>query len=169
MTQENARPRALDRIDFKILKALQENARLSYVELAQRVGLSTTPCLERVKRLESNGYIEGYHAKLNTEALGLELLVFLEITLTIQSPETFQEFREATRKFSYVQECHLISGQSDYLLKLRMTDLKSYRKHLGDLLLALPHVRESKSHIVMEEAKRTTKVPLELISHRFKN
>lgn len=151
------------------MKALQENARLSYVELAQTVGLSTTPCLERVKRLESSGYIQGYHARLNTDALGLELLVFLEITLAVQSPETFQEFKAAAEKLSYVQECHLISGQSDYLLKIRISDLKNYRKHLGELLLALPHVRESKSHIVMEEAKQSGLVPLDIISHRFKN
>jgi Lrp/AsnC family leucine-responsive transcriptional regulator len=169
MTQDISKPRALDRIDLKILKALQDNARLSYVELAQKVGLSTTPCMERVKRLESSGYIQGYHAKINADALGLELMVFLEITLASQSPEAFAEFKEATEKLSYVQECHLISGQSDYLLKLRLTDLKSYRKHLGELLLALPHVRESKSHIVMEDAKQSGMLPLDLVSHRFKN
>lgn len=160
--------RPLDRIDLKILKALQDNARLTYVELAQKIGLSTTPCIERVKRLESSGYIQGYHAKLSAEALGLELLVFLEITLASQSPEAFAEFKLATENFSYVQECHLISGQSDYLLKLRLPDLKSYRKHLGELLLALPHVRESKSHIVMEEAKLSIKLPVDLVSHRFR-
>lgn len=166
---ESTRKRSLDRIDLKILKALQENARLSYVELAQKVGLSTTPCIDRVKRLESNGYITGYHASLSPDVLGLELLVFLEITLVSQSPETFQEFKAATEQLSYVQECHLISGQSDYLLKLRLPDLKSYRKYLGDLLVALPHVRESKSHIVMEEAKQSGKMPVDLIAHRFRN
>lgn len=169
MSNEPAsKPRPLDRIDYKILKALQDNARLSYVELAQRVGLSTTPCMERVKRLESSGCISGYYAKINAEAVGLELTVFLEITLSSQSTEAFEEFREATKKLSYVQECHLISGQSDYLLKLRLINLKSYRKYLGELLLALPHVRESKSHIVMEGAKQTDLIPLELVNHRFK-
>ncbi len=164
----DSKNRQPDRIDLKILKALQDNARLSYVELAQKVGLSTTPCMERVKRLEAKGYIEGYHAQLNSQALGIELIVFLEITLGSQSPQAFTEFREAVEKLTYVQECHLISGQSDYLLKLRLTDLKNYRKYLGELLLALPHVRESKSHIVMEDAKQSTKLPLDLISHRFK-
>jgi len=169
VTQEsNKTPRPLDRIDLKILKALQDNARLSYVELAQKIGLSTTPCMERVKRLENSGYIQGYHAKLNADALGLEFLVYLEITLASQSPEAFAEFKLATEKLNYVQECHLISGQSDYLLKLRLPDLKSYRKHLGELLLALPHVRESKSHIVMEEAKLSNKLPVDLVSHRFR-
>lgn len=168
MAQDSSKTRQMDRIDLKILKALQDNARLSYVELAQKVGLSTTPCMERVKRLEGSGIIQGYHAKLNADALGLELLVFLEITLASQSPEAFAEFREATEKLPYVQECHLISGQSDYLLKLRLTDLKSYRKHLGELLLALPHVRESKSHIVMEDAKQSDVLPLDLVAHRFR-
>jgi Lrp/AsnC family leucine-responsive transcriptional regulator len=125
--------------------------------------------MERVKRLEANGYIEGYHAKINADALGLELIVFLEITLASQSPQAFNDFRKSVEKLSYVQECHLISGQSDYLLKLRLTDLKNYRKYLGELLLALPHVRESKSHIVMEDAKQMAKLPLDLVSHRFKN
>lgn len=162
-----SRQRELDRIDFKILKALQEDGRISYVDLAQKVGLSTTPCVERVKRLERDGVIRGYHAELDPDLLGIELQVFLEITLASQSQEAFDAFREAANRFSYVQECHLISGQSDYLLKLRLTDLKSYRRHLGDLLLALPHVRESKSHIVMEEAKQSSTIPLSLIQHRL--
>lgn len=168
MTDKRSKTRKLDRIDLKILRALQENARLSYVDLADRVGLSTTPCMDRVKRLERSGVIQGYHASLDAGALGLSLLVFIEITLSNQSPEGFDEFRHAVDGLSYVQECHLVSGQSDYLIKLRLTDLASYRKHLGELLLALPHVRESKSYIVMEEAKQTALLPLDLIGHRFK-
>lgn len=168
MTESRTKPRKLDRIDLKILRALQDNARMSYVELADRVGLSTTPCMDRVKRLESSGVIQGYHATIDPHAMGLDLLVFLEITLSNQSPETFEQFRAAVDSLSYVQECHLVSGQSDYLIKLRLTDLGSYRKYLGELLLALPNVRESKSYIVMEEAKQTALLPLDLISHRFK-
>lgn len=160
--------KSLDRIDLKILKALQLNARLSYVELAERVGLSTTPCMERVKRLEAQGYIQGYHAHVNAAALGLELLVYLEITLSNQSAESFQAFKETVHNMAYVQECHLISGPSDYLLKLRLPNLQSYRTYLGELLLALPNVRESKSHIVIEEVKQEDRAPLELIAHRFK-
>lgn len=165
---DSGKNRKLDRIDLKILRTLQENARISYVDLAQTVGLSTTPCMDRVKRLEQSGLIQGYQAILSPEALGLGLLVFIEITLSNQSAEAFDEFRKAVDGLSYVQECHLVSGQSDYLVKIRLTDLPSYRKYLGDLLLALPHVRESKSYIVMEEAKQTSALPLDLISHRFK-
>lgn len=165
---DSGKSRKLDRIDLKILRTLQDNARISYVDLAQTVGLSTTPCMDRVKRLEQSGLIKGYQAILSPEALGLGLLVFIEITLSNQSAEAFDEFRKAVDGLSYVQECHLVSGQSDYLVKIRLTDLPSYRKYLGDLLLALPHVRESKSYIVMEEAKQTSALPLDLISHRFK-
>jgi Lrp/AsnC family leucine-responsive transcriptional regulator len=165
---DTGKARKLDRIDLKILRALQDNARISYVDLAHKAGLSTTPCMDRVKRLEQSGLIQGYQAILSPEALGLGLLVFIEITLSNQSAEAFDEFRKAVDGLSYVQECHLVSGQSDYLVKIRLTDLPSYRKYLGDLLLALPHVRESKSYIVMEEAKQTSALPLDLISHRFK-
>lgn len=165
---DSGKSRKLDRIDLKILRTLQDNARISYVDLAQTVGLSTTPCMDRVKRLEQSGLIQGYQAILSPEALGLGLLVFIEITLSNQSAEAFDAFRKAVDSLSYVQECHLVSGQSDYLVKIRLTDLPSYRKYLGDLLLALPHVRESKSYIVMEEAKQSSALPLDLISHRFK-
>ncbi|MEX0622862.1 winged helix-turn-helix transcriptional regulator [Saccharospirillum sp.] len=165
---DSGKNRKLDRIDLKILRTLQDNARISYVDLAQTVGLSTTPCMDRVKRLEQSGLIQGYQAILSPEALGLGLLVFIEITLSNQSTQAFDEFRKAVDGLSYVQECHLVSGQSDYLVKIRLTDLPSYRKYLGDLLLALPHVRESKSYIVMEEAKQSSALPLDLISHRFK-
>lgn len=165
---DTGKNRKLDRIDLKILRTLQDNARISYVDLAQTVGLSTTPCMDRVKRLEQSGLIQGYQAILSPEALGLGLLVFIEITLSNQSAEAFDAFRKAVDGLSYVQECHLVSGQSDYLVKIRLTDLPSYRKYLGDLLLALPHVRESKSYIVMEETKQSSALPLDLISHRFK-
>ena len=143
----------MDRIDLKILKALQDNARLSYVELAQTVGLSTTPCMERVKRLENSGIIQGYHARLNADSLGLELLVFLEITLASQSPDAFTEFRQATEKLPYVQECHLISGQSDYLLKVRTASIAAYRRVLGEKISALPHVAQTSTYVAMEAVK----------------
>ena len=105
--------RSLDRIDLKILSSLQDNARISYVELASQVGLSTTPCLERVKRLERAGIIRGYKAVLDPAALKANLLVFVEISLETQSPAVFDEFRRAVTKLPQIQECHLVSGQFD--------------------------------------------------------
>ncbi|MBY5984717.1 Lrp/AsnC ligand binding domain-containing protein [Halomonas sp. DP5Y7-2] len=145
--------RSLDRIDLKILRCLQDNARVSYVDLAAQVGLSTTPCLERVKRLERSGVIRGYKAILNPRMLKANLLVFVEISLETQSPAVFDEFRRAVSKLPQIQECHLVSGQFDYILKCRIPEMSAYRQLLGDVVLTLPGVKESKSYVVMEEVK----------------
>lgn len=155
---KNTKPRSLDRIDLKILQGLQENARISYVDLANQVGLSTTPCLERVKRLERNGVIKGYKAILNPKYLRANLLVFVEISLETQSPSVFDEFRRAVAKLPQIQECHLVSGQFDYILKCRIPEMSAYRQLLGDVVLTLPGVKESKSYVVMEEVKEDSAI-----------
>jgi len=153
---KNVKSRALDKIDLKILQALQENARISYVDLANQVGLSTTPCLERVKRLERNNIIKGYRATLNPQYLRAKLLVFVEISLETQTPEVFDEFRKAVNKLPQIQECHLVSGQFDYILKCRIPEMGAYRQLLCDVVLSLPGVKESKSYVVMEDVKENT-------------
>ena len=145
--------RTLDRIDLNILRCLQDNARISYVDLASQVGLSTTPCLEWVKRLERAGIIRGYKAVLDPKVLKANLLVFVEISLETQSPSVFDEFRRAVAKLPQIQECHLVSGQFDYILKCRIPEMSAYRQLLGDVVLTLPGVKESKSYVVMEEVK----------------
>lgn len=150
----------LDRIDLRILNELQQNGRISNVELAKRVGLSATPCLERVKRLESNGFIEGYSAKLNPMKLAASLLVFVEIRLSRTSPDVFEEFKQAVTMLPTILECHLVSGDFDYLLKARVADMKAYRKLLGETLLMLPGVSASRSYMVMEEVKETSLLPI---------
>lgn len=152
--------RQLDRIDRNILRTLQEQGRISYVELADKVGLSTTPCMERVKRLEREGIIQGYCARLNPRYLHAGLLVFVEISLYTKSADIFDDFRKAVIKLPNVLECHLVSGQFDYLVKARISEMASYRELLGDILLKLPGVRESKSYIVMEELKETLNLPI---------
>jgi len=147
------RTRSLDRIDLNILRCLQENARISYVDLAAEVGLSTTPCLERVKRLEKAGIIRGYKAVLDPRALKANLLVFVEISLETQTPTVFDEFRRAVTRQPQIQECHLVSGHFDYILKCRIPEMSAYRQLLGDVVLTLPGVKESKSYVVMEEVK----------------
>lgn len=156
-------PRArheLDRIDRHLLRLLQEQGRLSFTELGERVGLSTTPCTERVRRMEREGVILGYSARLNPARLKAGLLVFVEINLAYKSGDIFEEFRRAVLKLPQVLECHLVSGDFDYLIKARISEMASYRKLLGDILLKLPHVRESKSYIVMEELKETLTLPV---------
>jgi len=155
-------PKHLDRIDRNILICLQKNGRISNVELAKEVGLSASPCLERVKRLESQGYITGYHAVVDPEKLGAAMLVFVEITLTKTSVDIFAEFSTAVRLHDDIQECHLVSGDFDFLLKARVADMSSYRRLLGDTLLRLPGVSESRTYVVMEEVKSTTALRINL-------
>lgn len=155
------RKRSLDKLDMRILKTLQNDGRISYIDLASKVGLSSTPCIERVKRLEKEGYIEGYHARLNPKLLGYKMLVFVEISLSYQSPDSFQKFSESVEKLPYILECHLVSGDSDYLIKARISGISEYRALLGDVLLTLPGVKNSKSYIVMEELKESLLLPLD--------
>lgn len=145
--------RELDRIDIKILAILQMDARIAITELAERVGLSVTPCVERIKRLEKEGVILGYHARLNPHALGLGLLVFVELKLSTKSGTIFGKFKQEILKLPSVLECHLVSGDFDYLIKARIAQMTDYRTLLGDILLTLPNAQESRSYIVMEEVK----------------
>lgn len=157
---QNKSDKPLDRIDRNILAQLQQDGRLSNVELARRVGLSPTPCLERVKRLEQEHYILGYQAKLNPAKLDAALLVLVEITLTKTSPDVFDEFSKAVHELDVIQECHLVSGNFDFLLKTRVADMAAYRDLLGDTLLRLPAVSESRTYVVMEEVKATSQLPI---------
>jgi Lrp/AsnC family leucine-responsive transcriptional regulator len=146
--------RSLDRIDRKILNELQQDGRLPNVELARRVGLSPTPCLERVRKLEQDGFILGYFARVDPNKVGAALLVFVEITLSKTSPEDFDEFSKAVQKADEILECHLVSGSFDFLLKTRVANMAAYRELLGETLLRLPSVRESRTYVVMEEVKQ---------------
>lgn len=152
--------RELDRIDRRILRILQQEGRIPFTELGERVGLSTTPCTERVRRLERDGVITGYHARLAPASVKAGLLVFVEISLAYKSGDIFEEFRRAALKLPNVLECHLVSGHFDYLIKARISEMASYRKLLGSTLLTLPHVRDSRSYIVMEEVKETLELPV---------
>ncbi len=145
----------MDRLDRKILRQLQLNSKISNVELAKRVDLSPTPCLNRVKRLEKDGYIEGYTVKVNPDLVDAKLLVFVEIRLDRTSRNVFNNFRQEVRKLDEIMECHLVSGDFDYLLKDRVKDMHAYRKLLGETLLALPHVNSSRTYTVMETLKES--------------
>ena len=152
--------RALDRIDRHILQLLQGDGRMAMKELAEQVGLSITPCIERVRRMERDGVITGYYARINPAAVGTALLVFVEITLNHKSAKTFEQFRREVLRIPEVMECHLVSGDFDYLIKARIREMAEYRKLLGDMLLQLPGAVQSKSYVVMEEIKETLAVSL---------
>ena len=150
----------LDRTDRRILECLQDDGRISNVALARKVNLTPTPCLERVKRLERDGYITGYSAILDPEKVGSGLLVFVEIDLLHTSPDVFRDFRKEVKKFTEVLECHLVSGNFDYLIKARVRDMQEYRDLLGEKILSLPGVNGSRSYVVMEEVKESLKLSL---------
>ena len=149
----------LDRIDRNILRILQKDGRITFAELARQVGLSTTPCLERVRKLEKVGAIKGYTALIDPNYLKASLVVFINIRLARQPKDIFEKFREAAQSLTAVQECYLVSGSFDYLLKARVQDMKAYRKFYGETLLTLPGVVECTSYVVMEEVKDTLEVP----------
>jgi Lrp/AsnC family leucine-responsive transcriptional regulator len=155
-------PKHIDKIDRRILVELQKDGKKSNVELSKIVGLSPSPCLERVRRLEQQGYILGYQARLDPNRLGAAMLVFVEITLTKTSVDIFEEFSVAVQEQEDIQECHLVSGNFDFLLKTRVADMANYRKLLGDTLLRLPGVSESRTYVVMEEVKHTSNIKINL-------
>ncbi len=152
--------RELDRIDRKILDIVQREGRISITELAERISLSATPCAERLRRLERDGVITGYHARVNPAALGLNLLVFLEIKLSAKSGDVFEKVKEELQHVPQVMECHLVSGDFDYLVKARIPEMSAYRALLGQILKKLPASAESRSYVVMEEVKESLLLPI---------
>jgi Lrp/AsnC family transcriptional regulator, leucine-responsive regulatory protein len=152
--------KALDAIDVAILDALQKDGRIANVALAKSVGLSATPCAERVRALEAAGIVKGYAAELDAERLGLGLLVFVEIAIDRASEDAFGRFRAAMTGIPEVEECHMVAGGFDYLLKVRVRDMRAYRQFLGDVLSRVPGIRETRSYAVMERVKEARAIDL---------
>jgi Lrp/AsnC family leucine-responsive transcriptional regulator len=145
--------KALDRTDYRILEILQKDGRITNVDLAEQVHLSPPPCLERVKRLEREGYIERYVGILNPYKLNAGLLAFIQVTLHSTASDDLKEFNKAVRRLEQVQECHMVSGGFDYLIKARASDMQAYRDFLGNELAAIPNLRETHTYVVMQEVK----------------
>lgn len=152
----------LDRIDRRILKILQSEARISNVELARRVNLSPTPCLERVRRLEREGYILGYFTLLDPQKLDAGLVAYVEVSLDRTTVNAFERFKEAIMHLDMVQECQMVAGGFDYLIKVRVPDMAAYRKFLGDNLAAIEGLSQTHTYVVMEEVKATTAIPINI-------
>jgi Lrp/AsnC family transcriptional regulator, leucine-responsive regulatory protein len=150
--------RRLDRIDRRLLVRLQQDGRTPISQLAREVHLTVTPTLERVRRLESSGYIEGYFARLNPRRLGLGLLAYVEVSLDRTTPDAFEHFKQVMLAHDEVMECHMVAGGFDYLLKVRVTDMESYRRFLGDRIAAVRGVQQTHTYFVMEEVKSTHRI-----------
>jgi Lrp/AsnC family leucine-responsive transcriptional regulator len=153
-------PDSLVRTDRRLLSLLQRDGRLPVAELARRVHLSPTPCLERVRRLERDGYIRGYAADLDPARLGAGLIAFVEVQLDRTSPDVFNRFGEGVIGLDPVQECHMVAGGFDYLLKVRTRDMGAYRRFLEELA-ALPGVQQTHTYVVMEEVKSTRAITID--------
>lgn len=151
--------RTLDRIDLTILDTLQRQGRISNVELAKQVNLSPSPCLDRVKRLESEGYIKRYGAVLNAEKLNIAMAAFIQVTLDRTTADVFNQFRDKVVNIKEVAECHMVAGGFDYLIKLRITDMSNYRQVLG-YIVELPGVSQTHTYVVIENVKEDLGLPI---------
>ncbi len=150
----------LDMHDLKILDVLQRDGRISVSDLARQINLSSTPCAQRLRKLEMQGYISGYKAVVEPGAIGLDLLVFIQVTLKETDENTLRAFNSVIGRVANVLECHMVGGDFDYLLKARISGMPDYRKLLGGEIGSLPMVQGTHSYFVMEEVKDGTPLPL---------
>jgi DNA-binding Lrp family transcriptional regulator len=150
----------LDDFDFRLLGALQEDGRLTNQELAERVGLSASQCSRRRARLEESGIIRGYHAELAADVLGLGVLVFVHVTLSTHSPDNSKRFRDLVARSDEIQEAYSLTGETDYLLKMVLPDLKSLATTVNERLLAHDTVAHVRSSVVLDRLKETARLPL---------
>jgi DNA-binding Lrp family transcriptional regulator len=151
----------LDRIDKKILRDLQEDGRISNVDLAKRVGISAPPCLRRVRALEEGGYIHSYHAKVNPVTLGYNVTVFAMVKLESQSETELGGFEKMLQEQPLVRECHLLAGDTDFLLKIVAKDWDSYQNFHSNVLTKVPGVTSVKSSLAIRSSKDEVGVPIE--------
>jgi DNA-binding Lrp family transcriptional regulator len=150
----------MDSFDVKLLAALQQDGRLTNFDLADRVGLSASQCSRRRAALEKNGFIDGYHAALSPEALGLDVLVFVQVTLATHSPNNAKRFAKLIEGLDEVQEAYSLTGEADYLLKIVVPDLKTLSRILNDVFLPHESVAHVRSSIVLDRLKHTNRLPL---------
>ena len=151
---------SIDETDRRLLRVLQADGRISNLELAERCNLSPSACSDRVRRLRENGFITGYAAMVDPEKVGRALLIFVEVLLDRTTKDVFDDFAAATRRAPDILECHMVAGGFDYLIKARVRDMTAYRTFLGDVLVDMPGVRETRTYAVLEEVKNSGVVPV---------
>lgn len=151
----------LDRIDLRILRDLQDNGRMTNVDLAKRVGISPPPCLRRVRALEETGCIRGYHADLDPEALGFRVTVFAHVGLHSQAEADLVAFEELVKSWPEVRDCHMLAGETDFLLRIVAEDWDAYQQFLTTKLTAAPNVSVVKSASAIRTSKSLPGVPVE--------
>ena len=150
----------LDDTDRRLLRVLQVDGRITNAELAKRCNLSPAATFDRVRRLRERGFISGYAALLDPAKVDRALLIFVEVVLDRTTGEVFEDFAAAVRRAPEILECHMVAGGFDYLIKARLRDMEAYRAFLGDVLVDMPGVRETRTYAVLEEVKSTVQLPL---------
>ncbi len=152
----------LDRIDRRILRDLQDDGRMTNVELARRAGISAPPCLRRVRALEQAGLIKGYHAEVDTQALGYGVTVFAMVGLSSQAEGDLEAFEAMVHDLPEVRECHMLAGETDFLLKVVATDWEAYQRFLTSKLTPAPNVSHVKTALAIRTAKYKAGVPIDV-------
>jgi DNA-binding Lrp family transcriptional regulator len=155
----------MDEFDLKLLDALQDDGRLANNELADRIGLSASQCSRRRAALEQSGVIESYRAVLRAEALGLDVLVFIQVALATHSPDSAQAFAKLIGGIEEIQEAFSLTGEADYLIKMAVPDLKTLSRILNNVFLPHRSVAHLRSSVVLDRVKQTTRLPLRYLSH----
>ena len=148
----------LDRIDRRILNVLQKDGRIANVELARQVNLTPTPCLERVKRLEKDGFITDYVALINPVKANAALCAYIEIQLVSSTTEAFKRFNQEMLDLPEVQECQMVAGGFDYLIKIRVADMQHYQRFLGEKLASIRDISQTHTYVVIQDVKSETAV-----------
>jgi len=156
----------LDFIDLQLLTTLQNEGRIPVVELAKKVNLSATPCTLRMRRLEQEGVITGYHARIDPVALNQALMVFVTVSLKATDEASLKAFNAAVKPVKQILECHMLGGGFDYLLKIRVRDMPEYREILGSIIGALPMIESTHSYFVMEQVKESPLLPIPRLRDR---
>lgn len=151
----------LDKTDLQILKILQQNGRITNLQLSNEIGLSPAPTLERVRKLENSGYILSYHALVDEEKLGLGIKTFIQVSLDFHQNNTIQNFLEAIQEIKEITECHHVTGQCDFLLKVYVKDIKAYEQLIMQKISRITVVKTFQTMIIMSTNKKEPTVPLE--------
>ncbi|MFD1255303.1 Lrp/AsnC family transcriptional regulator [Mucilaginibacter terrae] len=151
----------LDKIDLQILKILQENGRITNLQLSNEIGLSPAPTLERVRKLENAQYIKSYHALVDEEKLGLGIKTFIQVSLDFHKSNTIDIFLKEIQKIKEITECHHVTGQCDFLLKVYVRDIKLYEQLIMDKISRIPVVKTFQTMMIMSTSKKEPTVPLE--------
>lgn len=150
-----------DKIDLQILRLLQENGRITNLQLSSNIGLSPAPTLERVRKLENSGYIKSYHALVDEELLGLGIKSFIQISLDFHTHNAIPEFVASIKNIKEVTECHHVTGQCDFILKVYVKDIKAYETLIMEKISKIPYVKTFHTMMIMSTSKKEPIVPME--------